>query len=49
MTELLFAFPLADAAEEGRKIIIAMFFVGLVFISVIVLGELSHWLRHRRR
>jgi hypothetical protein len=38
----------ADAAEEGKKVIFAMLLVGLVFISVIVIGELSHWLRHRR-
>ena len=39
----------ADAAEEGKKIITAMLLVGLVFISVIAIGELSNWLRHRRR
>jgi hypothetical protein len=22
--------------------------VGLIFLAVIVLGELTHWLRHRR-
>ncbi len=38
----------ADAAEEGKKIITAMLIVGLVFIGVIVLGQLSYWLRHRR-
>jgi hypothetical protein len=37
----------ADAAEEGKKIIIAMLLVGLVFVSVVVLGETSKWLRHR--
>jgi Kef-type K+ transport system membrane component KefB len=37
-----------DAAEEGKKIIIAMLIVGLVFIGVIALGQLSYWLRHRR-
>ena len=43
------ALPLAaDAAEEGKKIITAMLVVGLVFVSVIALGELSRWLRHRR-
>jgi hypothetical protein len=26
-----------------------MLIVGLIFIGVIVLGETSHWLRHRRR
>jgi hypothetical protein len=39
----------ADAAEEGKKVISAMLLVGLVFVSVIAVGELSHWLRHRRR
>ncbi len=38
-----------DAAEEGQKVITAMLIVGLVFLGVIALGELSRWLRHRRR
>jgi hypothetical protein len=42
------AVPLADTAEEGKHIIIAMLLTGLVFVSVIMLGELSKWLRHRR-
>ena len=41
--------PLADAAEEGKKIIMAMLLVGLTFISVIALGETSRWLRRRKR
>jgi hypothetical protein len=40
---------LADAAEEGRNIIIGMLITGLVFVAVIVLGETLHWLRHRER
>jgi hypothetical protein len=36
------------AAEEGKKTVLSMLVVGLVFISVIALGELTHWLRHRR-
>jgi hypothetical protein len=41
--------PLAKtAAEEGLDVIRAMLVVGLIFLSVIVLGELSRWLRHRR-
>ena len=40
---------LADAAEEGKKVITAMLVVGLVFLSVILLGETLHWLRRRRR
>jgi len=38
----------ATAAEEGKKVIFAMLITGLVFVSVIVLGELTHWLRSRR-
>jgi K+-transporting ATPase A subunit len=38
-----------DAAEEGRKIITAMLIVGLVFISVIVIGELAKYVLHKRR
>jgi hypothetical protein len=46
---LAFTVPLAqDAAEEGKKIITAMLIVGLVFLGVIALGQLTHWLRHRR-
>ena len=41
--------PLADAAEEGKKIILSMLVVGLVFLGVVFLGELSKWARHRRR
>jgi hypothetical protein len=36
-------------AEEGRDVIIVMLVVGLVFLSVIGLGQLSRWLTHRRR
>ena len=38
-----------SAAEEGRKIIIAMLITGLIFISVILLGQLSKWAAHRRQ
>jgi hypothetical protein len=38
----------ATAAEEGKKVIFAMLITGLVFVSVIVLGELTHWLSSRR-
>jgi hypothetical protein len=38
----------ATAAEEGKKVIFAMLITGLVFVSVIALGELTHWLRSRR-
>ena len=38
-----------DAATEGKKVITGMLIVGLIFISVIVIGQTLHWLRHRRR
>jgi hypothetical protein len=37
-----------DAAAEGKKVITGMLIVGLIFIAVIVVGELTHWARHRR-
>jgi hypothetical protein len=37
-----------DAAEEGKKVITGMLIVGLIFISVIALGQLSKWASHRR-
>ncbi len=36
------------AAEEGAKTVEMMLAVGGVFLGVIALGQLSHWLRHRR-
>jgi len=36
------------AAQEGKKTVLVMLVTGLVFISVIAVGELTHWLRHRR-
>jgi hypothetical protein len=50
MTLLLRALPLAATAEEeGKRVITAMLIVGLIFVSVIALGELTHWLRQNRR
>lgn len=40
---------LADAAEEGRNVILSMLAVGLVFIGVIALGEATHALGVRRK
>ena len=50
MAPLGFLLPLAakTAAEEGKSVITAMLVVGLIFLGVIVLGELSRRLRHRR-
>ena len=36
------------AAQEGAKTVEMMLAVGCVFLAVIVIGDLSHWLRHRR-
>ena len=48
-TLILFAAESHDAAEEGQKVITAMLIVGLVFIGVIALGELTKYVTHRRR
>ena len=40
---------LADAAEEGRNVVLSMLVVGLVFLAVIALGELTHYAGARRR
>lgn len=45
---IAFAQFLANAAEEGRNIIVSMLVVGLVFVAVIILGDLNDW-RVRRR
>jgi hypothetical protein len=37
-----------DAASEGTHVILGMLIVGLIFLVVIILGELSHWAGHRR-
>jgi hypothetical protein len=37
------------AAEEGRKIVLLMLATGGVFILVIALGELTHWVAKQRR
>jgi hypothetical protein len=38
-----------DAAEEGKKVILGMLIVGLVFVAVIAIGQLSKWAGHRRQ
>jgi hypothetical protein len=43
------ALPLADTVSEGKHIITGMLIVGLIFISVIALGETSHYFRTRRK
>jgi hypothetical protein len=48
---LIASLPVAveSAAQEGKKIIIGMLIVGLVFVSVIALGQAARWLGHRRK
>ena len=38
----------ADAAEEGKKIIVAMLVIGLIFVAVVGLGETARFMRTRR-
>jgi len=38
-----------DAATEGKKVILGMLIVGLTFVSVIALGEVTKAWNHRRR
>jgi hypothetical protein len=39
----------ADAASEGRKVVLSMLVTGLVFVGVIVLGELTAYFGHKRK
>ena len=45
----MIAWLLADAAEEGKNVILGMLVTGLVFAAVIAIGETSRALRHRRK
>jgi hypothetical protein len=37
------------AAEEGKKVVLSMLIVGCVFLAVVALGELTHYVRSRSR
>ncbi|HEY8723386.1 MAG TPA: hypothetical protein VIL92_05950 [Gaiellaceae bacterium] len=39
---------LFDAASEGLHVILGMLVVGLIFLGVIALGELTNYTSHRR-
>ena len=39
----------AYAASEGRKVVLSMLVVGLIFVGVIALGELTHYLAVKRK
>ncbi len=43
------AFVLADAAAEGKKVIIAMLITGLILAAPAVLGETYMYLKYHRR
>ena len=45
----MIAWLLANAAEEGKNVILGMLVTGLVFVTVIAIGESAHALRHRRK
>ena len=45
---MLHLLAVETAAEEGKKTVLIMLVVGLIFVLVIAIGELSHWLFHRR-
>jgi hypothetical protein len=47
LVHLLFAEE--TAAQEGSKVVEVMLGTGLVFVCVIALGELSHWVAKQRR
>lgn len=40
---------LANAAEEGRNVILSMLVVGLIFLAVIAIGDLAHLSAARRK
>jgi hypothetical protein len=42
-------FEIIPADEEGKRIVIAMLIVGLIFIAVIAIGQTLRWLEHRRK
>jgi hypothetical protein len=43
------AFVLADAASEGRKIVVAMLVTGLILAALPVLGETYKYFKYHRR
>ena len=40
---------LADAAEEGKDVVLMMLAVGLVFLGTIAIGQLTHYVGVKRR
>jgi hypothetical protein len=48
-TMLRLLFEVIPADEEGKRIVIAMLIVGLIFISVIAIGQTFKYFGHRRQ
>jgi hypothetical protein len=48
MAALLSPILAKTAAEEGRDIVLSMLVVGLVFVAIVVIGDLWNW-RARKR
>jgi hypothetical protein len=40
---------LASAADEGRDVVLSMLVVGLLFLAIILIGDLWTWRAHKRR
>jgi hypothetical protein len=36
-------------AQEGRDVILVMLLVGLIFLGVVLLGQLARYLGHKRK
>ena len=43
------AFVLADAASEGKKVIVGMLITGLILVALPVLGETYNYFKYHRR
>ena len=43
------AFVLADAASEGKKVIVGMLITGLILASLPILGETYMYFKYHRR
>ncbi|MHB8469593.1 MAG: hypothetical protein ACYDCH_07560 [Gaiellaceae bacterium] len=49
MLAALHLLAVETAAEEGKKTVLMMLATGGIFVGVIALGQLTHWLGHRRK
>jgi NhaP-type Na+/H+ or K+/H+ antiporter len=49
MLALVHLLGVETAAQEGKKTVLMMLATGGVFVGVVALGQLTHWLSHRRK